>query len=312
MWIAVARSTNVPQKPEKLDGEVEYDKSEINTEAAGYETAMKTRYLTTVTTTGASVENMNYTAEGPCSTDSRNYRDVTKTAVIKAKQGDVITFDYKYFTAGDGLQWCIMKGYADWDINGKFDGSTDELIIEQGTANTCNSYENTEEGSVTGTPLHANGWSKSPLVPFTFKVPDDAVRGTTRIRLVFTDAWAAHPGPVGLTAKGFSIDFGIEISGDNEDRSVAKASVDEGEADEPEGLTDGIRVTKGEVSNAFVANGKLQFTGVQKAWIYTTDGKLVRFVKDPSMLNTSSFAPGLYIIKMQNQGVIRTRKVAIK
>lgn len=314
-WIAVTRSANVPQKPEKADGEVEYEKSEINTEAAGYQTAIETRYIATATTTGASVANMSYTATGPCPVENRNYVDATKTAVIKAKQGDEITLNYQIFNSGDGLQWCIMKGYADWDINGKFEGSTDELIIEQGTANTNNSIENTVEGSVTGQPLHQNGWSKSPLVPFTFKVPDDAVRGTSRIRIVFTDAWAAHPGPVGLTAKGFSIDFGLEISGDNEDRSAAKASVDEGEAEEPEGLNgsvepDAVKALR-PASDLSLKGGSLLFSNVEKAWIYTTDGKLIRFLKNPATV-AADFPAGAYIVKMQANNVIRTRKVTIK
>ena len=307
VWVEVPRSSNVPTE-DQGDGP-SYGTSTTDPQANGYLTAIKTRYLTTVTTTGATNANLNY-VNGKANTDSTNYFFV-QDCVLKVKQGDNIDFNYVYYDATDGLQWCIMKAYVDWNCNGYFEGSTDELIVEQGTANTCNSVENTPEGSVTGSPLHANGWSKSPLIPFSFKVPDDAVRGKCRLRMVFTDAWAAHPGPTGYTAKGLTIDFPVEITGDNKEREVIKVR-DEGEADEPEGLTDGIRVTKGEVSDAFVANGKLQFTGVQKAWIYTTDGKLVRFVKDPSMLNTSSFAPGLYIIKMQNQGVIRTRKVAIK
>ncbi|MBP5514504.1 MAG: endo-beta-N-acetylglucosaminidase [Bacteroidaceae bacterium] len=307
VWVEVPRSSNVPAE-DQGDGPT-YGTSTTDPQANGYLTAIKTRYLTTVTTTGATNANLNY-VNGKANIDSTNYF-LIKDCILKVKQGDNINFNYVYFDSSDGLQWCIMKAYVDWNCNGYFEGSTDELIVEQGTANTCNSVENTPEGSVTGSPLHANGWSRSPLIPFSFKVPDDAVRGKCRLRMVFTDAWAAHPGPTGLTAKGLTIDFPVEITGDNKEREVIKVR-DEGEADEPEGLTDGIKATKGEVSNAFVANGKLQFDNVQKAWIYTTDGKLVRFVKDPSMLNTSSFAPGLYIIKMQNQGVIRSRKLVIK
>jgi len=311
VWVNVPRSSNVPQKPEN-SGNVEYEKSEINTEADGYQTAIQARYLTSVTTTGASVANMNYTASAPAPVADRNYVDATKKAVIKARQGDVIRFDYKYFNATDGLQWCIMKGYADWDINGKFDGSTDELIIEQGTPNTCNSYENTQAGTVTGSPLHQNGWSTNPLVAFTFKVPDDAVRGTSRIRIVFTDAWAAHPGPVGLTAKGFSIDFGLEITGDNEDRSVAKASVDEGIADEPEGLqTQTAVLGTPAAADVTLQGGKFQFNNVEKAWIYTADGRFVRFLHSPKNL-PARFAAGTYIVKMQTGNVVRSRKFNVK
>ena len=152
-------------------------------------------------------------------------------------------------------------------------------------------------------------------MPFTFKVPDDAVRGTSRIRIVFTDAWAAHPGPVGLTAKGFSIDFGLEISGDNEDRSAAKASVDEGEAEEPEGLNgsvepDAVKALR-PASDLSLIGGGLLFSNVEKAWIYTTDGKLIRFLKNPATV-AADFPAGAYIVKMQANNIIRTRKVTIK
>ncbi len=307
-WVAISRSTNVPEGA-GADA-LEYGVSEINPDADGYKTAIQTRYLTSITTSGASVADMNYTCNAPGPEADLNYVNATQTAVLKVKQGDEITVNYQWNTANDGIQWCIMKGYADWNINGFFEGTTDELIIEQGKANTNNSIENTPEYS--STPLHANGYTDNPFIPFKIKIPDDAVCGTSRIRIVFTDAWAAHPGPVGLTAKGFTIDLGVEITGTNPQRQPTAKLYDEGEAGEPEGLTDGILTAKGEASNAFVAGGKLQFTSVEKAWIYTTDGKLVRFLSNPRALATSNFAPGLYVIRMQNQGVIRTRKVAIK
>ncbi|MBQ8968467.1 MAG: endo-beta-N-acetylglucosaminidase [Bacteroidaceae bacterium] len=307
IWVEVPRSENVPAEDQ---GEgPSYATSTINSAADGYLTAIQTRYLTSVTTTGATNGNLNYV--GKANTDSTNYI-FAKDNVLKVKQGDDINLNYVYLNSSDGLQWCIMKAYIDWNCNGYFEGTTDELIVEQGTANTNNDITNTQAGSLTGSPLHANGWSSSPLVPFTFKVPVDAVRGKCRLRIVFTDAWAAHPGPTGLTAKGFSIDFPVEITGDNEERTVVKTR-DEGVADEPENLIPvGINVVKGGASEALVSNGQLQFTNVQKAWVYTSDGRFVRFVNDGSSVSTAAFTPGLYIIKMQNQGVIRTRKIVIR
>jgi len=310
-WVAVSRSSNVPQGAD-ADG-MEYGVSEINPDADGYKTAIATRFLTKVTTTGASVENLNYTCNAPGPEDDLNYVNASKTAVLKVKQGDEVTINYEWFNATDGIQWCIMKGYADWNINGFFEGTTDELIIEQGTANTCNSYENTPEGTQTGSPLHVNGWSKSPFVPFTVKIPEDAVRGQSRIRIVFTDAWAAHPGPVGLTAKGFTIDLGVEISGDNEERQPTVSPVDEGVADEPENLngTDGVEVVKGDASETFYNDGQFNFRNVEKAWIYTADGKLVKFVQNPTTV-AAKLADGVYIVKMQNKNVIRSQKITVK
>ncbi|MBQ9286614.1 MAG: endo-beta-N-acetylglucosaminidase [Bacteroidaceae bacterium] len=310
-WVAIGRSSNVPEGAGA--DELEYGVSEINPDAEGYQTAITTRYLTKVTTTGASVEDLNYTCSSPGPVEDRNYVNASQEAVLKVKQGDEITVNYEWLNSGDGIQWCIMKGYADWNINGFFEGATDELIIEQGQANTNNSIENTPEYS--NSPLHPNGYTNNPFIPFKVKIPEDAVCGKTRIRIVFTDAWAAHPGPVGLTAKGFSIDFGVEISGDNPERQPTVKPYDEGEAEEPENLRPAPEPNAvkniHEVSEVTLKNGSLEFTNVEKAWVYTTDGRLVRFVKNPAVVATD-FPAGAYIVKMQNRGVIRSRKVTIK
>ncbi len=306
IWIEVPRSTNVPESGSS-DG-LAYGVTEVNPDADGYTTALNVRYLTSVTTTGASVSNLNYSGT-KCSNNS-NYIDGT-SAVLKVKQGDEINLNYVWATDGDGIQWCVMKAYADWNANGMFEGGTDELLVEQGTANTCNDPMNTKENS--STPMHVNGYSTSPLVPFTFKVPDDAVCGTYRIRIVFNDAWFPHPGPVGLTHKGFSLDLGVEVTGTNEERKPTPDTHDQGIADEPDQLVvDGIQTTHSQASDAFVKGGKVQFSNVQKAWIFTTDGKLVNFAKNPTQLSTFSFAPGIYIIRMENNNVVRTRKVVVK
>lgn len=308
-WVAIARSSNVPQGAD-AEG-LEYGVSEINPDADGYQTAIKSRFLTKVTSTGASVADINYTCSAPGPVEDRNYVNAAETAVLKVKQGDEVTINYEWNNAEDGIQWCIMKGYADWNINGFFEGTTDELIIEQGQANTNNSIENTPE--YTSKPLHVNGYTNNPFLPFKVNIPADAVCGKSRIRIVFTDAWAAHPGPVGLTAKGFTIDLGVEISGTNQQRQPTAKPYDEGVADEPEGLlADGIRVAQGSVSKA-VLNGKtLQFANVEKAWIYTADGRLVRFIKNPTAFSTDALASGLYIVKMQERNVIRSQKLNIK
>lgn len=291
-WVAITRSSNVPQ--DASDG-LTYGVSELNPQSENAHIAVVGRYITSITTTGASVENINYTSNAPVPADDLNYVNATNTAVIKAKQGDVINFNYSYFEHGDGLQWCTMTTFADWNINGYFESGTDELIAEQGKSNM--KADNT-----------AN------LKPFTFKVPDDAVTGKSRIRIIFSDAWYPHPGPVGLTAKGFTIDIGLEISGTNEQRKPPVSPVDEGVADEPENLngSDGISVnTMGEASDAVLSDGEINFSHVEKAWIYTTDGQLVRFVQNPTTV-AADFAPGLYIVKMQNKNVIRTRKITVK
>lgn len=320
VWVHVTRSTNVPEG--NSSGDLLYPgESIINESADGYQTAITTRYISSITTEGASVENLQYVGHPDNDNDrtggkNDNYVDAHQTAVLKVKQGDVINFNYVYNEASDGLQWCVMKAYADWNLNGYFEGATDELLVEQGTQNTNNSYQNTKEyAEEHGTSaLHVNGFSNNPLVPFTFKVPDDAVCGKGRIRIVFTDAWAAHPGAVGLTAKGFSLDLGIEISGDNPERTVV-VTRDQGVADEPEGLVvNGIGIVRGgEASMAKLDGDVISFSHVEKAWVYTADGRLVKFLKDsPKRLSTRGFAPGTYLVKMQDSHVLRTQKIIVK
>ena len=309
VWVAVSRSDNVPQGADA--DAMDYGVSEINPDADGYQTAIQHRFLTSITTTGASVQNLQYACSEPGPVENRNYVNATETAVLKVKQGDEVTINYEWQNDGDGLQWCIMKGYADWNINGFFEGTTDELIIEQGKANTCNSIENTPEYSAT--PLHPNGYTDSPLVPFKVKIPTDAVRGKSRIRIVFTDAWAAHPGPVGLTAKGFTIDLGVEISGDNPERQPTASPIDEGIADEPEGYeSSGIgAVERSLPSQARLADGQISFTNVEKAWIYTADGRLISYLSHPVSVAAPA-AAGVYIVKMQHKSVIRSQKITVR
>ncbi|MBP3784990.1 MAG: T9SS type A sorting domain-containing protein [Bacteroidaceae bacterium] len=306
VWVQVGRNPNAPAGA--ATGDVVYGESVINSSADGYQTAIASRYLTSVTTTGATTQDLAY--EGTKCPDNTNYIDATNN-VLKVNQGDEITLSYVWNNASDGLQWCIMKAYADWNIDGNFSGGGDELIVEQGTPNTNNSPENVE--GVATSPLHANGYSRSPLVPFTFKVPDDAVRGITRIRIVFTDAWAAHPGATGLTAKGFTLDLGVEVSGNNEERHPV-ITRDQGVADEPEAsdLT-GIKPVSGSgvASQAQFVEGKLELSNVEKAWVYSADGKLVMFANaNPRSLDVARLAKGTYVVKMQNKGVVRSYKFA--
>ena len=305
-WVHVTRSNNVPEG--EAAGDVVYGESSINTSADGYQTAFASRFLTSVTTTGATYQNWNYV--GSKNTDGTNYINATDN-VLKVKQGDEINLNYVWNEATDGLQWCIMKAYADWNIDGNFQGDNDELVVEQGTANTCNDPKNTAE--YTSTPMHANGYTKSPLQPFTFKIPDDAVCGKTRLRIVFTDAWAAHPGATGLTAKGFTLDLGIEVSGDNPQR-VPVDTRDQGEAEEPEAsVASGIKdfAVNSLVSQAQLVGNTLVLRNVDKAWLYTADGKLVQYANaQPASMNVRDLAKGTYIVKMQYKNVLRSYKFA--
>ena len=146
-------------------------------------------------------------------------------------------------------------------------------------------------------------------------MPEDAHVGTSRLRIVFSDAWFAGSFlPTGLTNKGFTIDFGVEIEGDATNQRTSGDTRDQGLADQPEGMTDAnsIGTTKAQVSNLVLRDGVLHFQHVDKAWIYTADGKLVNFLRQPTTLNTTGMKGGIYIVKMQHGQVIRSTKVALK
>ena len=57
--------------------------------------------------------------------------------------------------------------------------------------------------------------------------------------------------------------------------------------------------------------GEVSFRNVEKAWIYIVDGKFVRFLENPTLI-TTDFGSGTFIVKMQNNHVIRSRKITVK
>mgnify|MGYP003321403651 CR=1 FL=1 len=64
------------------------------------------------------------------------------------------------------------------------------------------------------------------------------------------------------------------------------------------------------VSAAVAGEGVINLTNAEKAWVYTADGKLVKFVKgNPTTVEASA---GVYLVKMQNGNIIRSAKVVVK
>ena len=49
---------------------------------------------------------------------------------------------------------------------------------------------------------------------------------------------------------------------------------------------------------------------VEKAWIYTTTGQLIKYVTgNPESLNVAELTSGVYIVKMEYNNVIRSQKL---
>lgn len=148
----------------------------------------------------------------------------------------------------------------------------------------------------------------------TITIPNDATPGKSCLRIVFADSWFLSTlNPTGTTAKGFSIDFTVEIEGTNPGRTTVDTR-DQGEAESPAGFegtgTGIVENAADEVSVAEGAEGAIEFANVEKAWVYTVDGKFVKFVNNNPVAVKAE--PGVYLVKMQNGNVMRNAKVLVK
>lgn len=303
VWTEVVRA-NANELPELVLNP--YTSPELDTDADGYKTAQAIRYVEIFKTEGGST-NIDYKATGP--KGGTNYVDVTDQ-VLTIGQGQTVTLKFKGFEATDekngshdDLRYCFGRGWIDLNGDHRFDPR--ELAV------------NPQEGEqlfTIGELRKGVPDQVKTIVTKTFKIPEDARTGDTRMRIVFSDAWFKGAlKPTGKFNKGFAIDFRVKITGNNKQRPVPADTRDQGLADEPAGLS-----TTG-VSNVAVAPSQLQqegnslnFANVEKAWIFAADGSLVAALNNPANYNLSSLASGVYLVKMQNKNIIRTQKITVK
>lgn len=303
VWTEVVRA-NANELPELVLNP--YTSPELDTDADGYKTAQAIRYVEIFKTEGGST-NIDYKATGP--KGGTNYVDVTDQ-VLTIGQGQTVTLKFKGFEATDekngshdDLRYCFGRGWIDLNGDHRFDPR--ELAV------------NPKEGEqlfTIGELRKGVPDQVKTIVTKTFKIPEDARTGDTRMRIVFSDAWFKGAlKPTGKFNKGFAIDFRVKITGSNKQRPVPADTRDQGLADEPAGLS-----TTG-VSNVAVAPSQLQqegnslnFANVEKAWIFAADGSLVAALNNPANYNLSSLASGVYLVKMQNKNIIRTQKITVK
>ena len=304
-WVEITRADASQLPEETVGGTDTYGISKINPNADGFKTAVEQRFLTSVTTTGA-VQNLNYTAtESP--RDSSQYANARDHKLI-VKQGQEITMTFKAPDEKDGLKWCFAGGWLDLDGSGTFNYPDAPDVDPMG-----------ERIFFAGRVRKASPEIQDPNgYTFKFTVPQDAHVGTSRLRIVFADAWFGGTFlPTGLTAKGFTIDFDVEIQGKKDgQRQYVDTQHDQGVAEQPEGLneTTGVdnTVFAGGVSNVTVNGNDILFTNVEKAWIYTVDGKMVQYLTNPTSVSRNELQEGVYLVKMQNKNVIRTVKLVVK
>lgn len=302
-WTEVVRA-NANELPELVLNP--YTSPELDTDADGYKTAQAIRYVEIFKTEGGST-NIDYKATGP--TGGTNYVDVTDQ-VLTIGQGQTVTLKFKGFEATDekngshdDLRYCFGRGWIDLNGDHRFDPRELAANPQEG-----------EQLFTIGELRKGVPEQVKQIVTKTFKIPEDARTGDTRMRIVFSDAWFKGAlKPTGKFNKGFAIDFRVKITGNNKQRPVPADMRDQGLADEPAGLS-----TTG-VSNVAVAPSQLQqegnslnFANVEKAWIFAADGSLVAALNNPANYNLSSLASGVYLVKMQNKNIIRTQKITVK
>lgn len=306
-WIAVPRAqqSELPEAQEEGYGTVELDNA-----AAGAETARKIRYVQKFQTEGGT-KNIDYTANGPAGNET-NYVDATNQE-LEVAQGATVKVKIKGYEAtqikdqsNDDLRYCMGKAWMDFNGDKQF--------------NPENLSENPNEGECVvffgqvrkGVPAQVQ-----QLNEYTFKVPEDAKPGQSRLRLVFCDAWfQGGLTPTGKFNKGFAIDFKVTITGSNAARGAKADTHDKGVADEPEllegGSTNIISANVVGASQLTVVGGKVVFENVERAWVFSTDGQTVKSLVNPKSFNTNELPAGVYLVKMQNNNVIRTQKITIK
>ena len=306
-WIAVPRAqqSELPEAQEEGYGTVELDNA-----AAGADVAKRIRYVKKFQTEGGS-KNIDYTAEGPAGNET-NYVDATSQE-LEVAQGATVKVKIQGYEAtqikdqsNDDLRYCMGKAWMDFNGDKQF--------------NPENLSDNPNEGECVvffgqvrkGVPAQVQ-----QLNEYTFQIPSDAKPGQSRLRLVFCDAWfQGGLTPTGKFNKGFAIDFKVTITGSNAARGAKADTHDKGVADEPEllegGSTNIISANVGGASQLTVVGGKVVFENVERAWVFSTDGQTVKSLVNPKSFNTNELPAGVYLVKMQNNNVIRTQKITIK
>lgn len=303
-WQAVPRANQelLPERKYNPYGEPELDMS-----ADGAATAQKIRYIEVFKTIGGE-KNIDYRATGP--KGGTNYVDATDQ-VLKVGQGQKVTLQFKGFEgppvavgSPDDLRFCMGKGWI--DLNGDHVFNPVDIKTDK---------DNGEQLFFLGKVRKGTPEQVQSLQSYEFTIPSDAKLGKTRMRIVFSDAWfAGSLLPTGKFNKGFAIDFGVEITGNNPERPTPKSTRDEGKAEQPEGLSSSTSITSyaGEASTLVQTSKNLKFTNVEQAWIFGVDGSLVKVLNNPQQYEIKSLPKGIYLVKMLNNNVIRTQKVVIK
>lgn len=157
----------------------------------------KDRYVTSVTTTGAT-EDLSY-SNGSLPSSVYVYTGEGMTV----ERGQTVTL---HVTTSEDMIWCAGMTYVDWNLDYDFD--------DEGESYPKVGLEVNDDGS-SNLPYSGNPGIVDYTVELT--VPEDAALGTTRLRLQYQDAW--HNPPKGHShsamdeiQKGGVYDFDVTIT----------------------------------------------------------------------------------------------------
>ena len=233
----------------------------------------ETRYIAEANTTKAKAD-LNYTQD---INPKKVYINTNQEFSVEA--GSDFMLNVK---TADAMKWCHAIVFIDWNKNYSFDDD-DELIAKIGK----DSWEDVNLYKYGNTDV--NNFSLPIHIPATAKV------GITRMRIQFMDAWHnkavnhTHSGE-DIIDKGGVYDFNINIL---------------------QTATDNNELIEQEFS--FYPNPAkdiIHFENVEQVWIYTVDGQLVYSNKNGiNQLNVNFLNKGIYMVRMLDNNVIRTRKL---
>lgn len=333
VWKRLEKRTDLEESPFGT-----YGQSSLNVNSEGFQTALRLRGVEKFKTTGATqdvdyqltyeqfkAENNNGQAK------YLNYH-YEKDKVLKVRQGQIVNFTLKGFdgstvnggTSTDDLRYCFVGGWMDFDGSGTFNygkGTVEQpfwLPNYQGSTNqeTFQFDNSTKDGvDPMGERVFRFGslrkgnlvFVKNDGVKGSFKVPEDAKRGKSRLRIVWSDAWfAGEFGPNSNTNKGYTLDIEVLIEGDNNQERGAKDLHDQGTPDDWTVVTDITEVENvaGEPS-VKVKDGVLVFENTLKAEIYSPNGMMLKSVNRPHMVYGNKLVKGVYIIRLNGKKSVK-------
>lgn len=264
VWKNIVRDPNAPIEPEKD----KYCVAINDPQSDGIEVAQKNRFVETATTTGA-ITNLNFNG---VATDNGYCAYINTNNAIEAQAGTSFVLNAIASSRQDGMKYCKVTIYGDWNNDGEFDPLTE----------TCDTQGTDRAGD-----------ERVAKLVSTIAVPADAVNGITRLRLRYSDAWFPQPGPCGLAQKGYTLDLAVKVTGGTTDLDVVETN-----------------------APSFYPNpvvNDVNFQNVEKAVIIDLNGKPVATYSandnGSARVDLSYLKKGIYLVKMENAGVVKCVKL---